>query len=146
MASDLLLVNVVKPVAVAERWWHYVNHFDEEQLGRARAQLARDAHELLDQIRECSYVAALGEPAEAIATLSRERSSGVIVMGLANRHDVEGARPGSVAYGVVRAAHIPVLVVPRTSHLAEQPRPAATQGQMMTTDATVAEVVHARTD
>ncbi len=138
LASDLLLVNVVKPVAVAEQWQHYVNHFDEEHLARARAHLARDAHELLDEIRECSYAAALGEPAEAIATLSRERSSGLIVMGLANRHDFEGARPGSVAYGVVRAAHIPVLVVPRTSDLAEQPRPAATQGQMMTTDAKVA--------
>ena len=120
LSGDLILVNVVKPVSVPAQWRHYLDHSDEEQLSRARQHLARAAHEWLDDLPECSYVAALGDPAEAIASVSHDRGAGLIVMGLGNRYDFEGSRPGSIAYAVVRDAQVPVLVVPRVSPLLER--------------------------
>jgi nucleotide-binding universal stress UspA family protein len=120
LASDLMLLHVAKPVIVPPQWWHYVDQYDEEQLARARTRLSRVAHDLLSQIPECSFDADLGDPSEAIVKHAREWRAGLIVTGLANRFDFEGARPGAVAYSVVRHSHVPVLVVPRTSELAEQ--------------------------
>lgn len=142
LASDLVLLHVVKPVIVPPQWWHYVDQFDEEQLDRARTRLSRIAHDLVSQIGECSFEVGLGHPAEAIVKLGHERNAGLIVMGLANRFDFEGARPGAVAYSVVQHSHVPVLVVPRSSELIEQHGAGSAHGAA--TEPSLGPAIHAR--
>jgi nucleotide-binding universal stress UspA family protein len=140
VASDLVLGLVGTPVIVPPQWWQYGERFGGALLARARTRLSRVTHDLLSQIRECSFEVELGDPSEAIVTLGRERHAGLIVMGLANRFDFEGARPGAVAYNVVRLSHIPVIVVPRTAELME-PRRAAT-GSGAVVDPPIHPVLH----
>jgi nucleotide-binding universal stress UspA family protein len=69
----------------------------------------------------------LGDPSEAILETGRRLKAGVIVMGthglggirkllvvigLANTEESERRRPGSIAYRVLRVAHVAVIVVP----------------------------------
>jgi len=57
-------------------------------------------------------VVSVGRPADTIASLAREYGAGLVVMGLANPEDSEPRNPGSIAYRVLRIAHVAVVVVP----------------------------------
>ena len=57
-------------------------------------------------------VVSLGRPADTIASLAVEYEADLVVMGLANPEDSEPLKPGSIAYRVLRIAHVAVVVVP----------------------------------
>lgn len=59
-------------------------------------------------------VVSVGQPGNAIASLAVEYGAGLVVMGLANAEDSELRKPGSIAYHVLRIAHVAVVVVPRS--------------------------------
>jgi hypothetical protein len=61
---------------------------------------------------EC--VVSVGRPADTIASLVAEYGVGPVVMGLANAVDSALRGPGSIAYRVLRLAHVAVVVVPNT--------------------------------
>jgi hypothetical protein len=56
-------------------------------------------------------VGAIGRPIKTIGAIARGQGEGLIVMGLATR-PTDVPQPGSVAYGVLRLPHTPVLVIP----------------------------------
>jgi nucleotide-binding universal stress UspA family protein len=64
---------------------------------------------------ETECVVSVGQPANTIASLAVEHGAGLVVMGLANAEDLELRKPGSIAYGVLRLAHVAVVVVPRAA-------------------------------
>ncbi len=59
-----------------------------------------------------------GVAADQIVATAHERHAGAIVIGTHGRRGVHRLLLGSVAEGVIRAADIPVIVVPKTSALA----------------------------
>jgi nucleotide-binding universal stress UspA family protein len=69
-------------------------------------------------------VVSVGRPADTIASLAVEYEAGLVVMGLANAGDSELRKPGSIAYRVLRIAHVAVVVVPHREAQAapDQPR------------------------
>lgn len=61
---------------------------------------------------EVDTVAREGKPADVILAVARERKAALIVVGSHGRTGVKRAVMGSVAEAVVRASHVPVVVVP----------------------------------
>jgi nucleotide-binding universal stress UspA family protein len=114
LATPLLLTHVVVPVSVPAQWQSYVAEVDEERARTARARLDTLSKELDTGVHH-EAVVSVGRPAEAIASLARERDAGLIAVGLMDPHAENAPRPGSVAYRVVCLAHVPVLVVPAHS-------------------------------
>ena len=107
----LVLAHVVQPVVVPPWWQPLVIDFDGDRVANARRTLARLSGTLHDTHTDC--VASVGPPADTIASLAIEYEAGLLVMGLANAEDTETPKPGSIAYRVLRTAHVPVVVVPR---------------------------------
>jgi nucleotide-binding universal stress UspA family protein len=60
-------------------------------------------------------VVSVGRAADTIASLAVEYEASLVVMGLANAEDSELHKPGSIAYRVLRIAHVAVVVVPRSA-------------------------------
>jgi nucleotide-binding universal stress UspA family protein len=114
IASPLLLVHVVEPIAVAPQWQPYVEDADQVRLADARAQM-KDLTKPFAGSVECESVVESGRPADWIASIADQRRAGVIVMGLASSQGSPGSRPGSIAYRVLCLAKAPVLVVPPRS-------------------------------
>jgi hypothetical protein len=54
----------------------------------------------------------VGRPADTIASLAIEYRAGLVIMGLGNPEDSEPRKPGSIAYRVLRLAHVALAVVP----------------------------------
>lgn len=114
LASDLglplILVHVVEPVVVPSRWQALVAEFEGDRVASAERRLAA----LSDRFgaTPTTRVVSIGRPADTIASLAVEHGAGLVVMGLANRQDSEPRTPGSIAYRVLRLAHVPVVVVP----------------------------------
>jgi nucleotide-binding universal stress UspA family protein len=80
---------------------------------------ATDARKRLDELSkrtsgnlERDTVVAVGQPADSIASIAKERHAGLIVVGLTGQGGVLAPQPGSIAYRVLSLAHVPVLVVP----------------------------------
>ncbi len=111
----LVLAHVVEPLTVPPHLRSYVQQSDEDRVADARARLDRLGRELCGE-RACEAVVWLGRPEESLPAIAQERRSGLIVMGLARKDDSPTLRPGSIAYGVLRTASVPVLVVPASSH------------------------------
>jgi universal stress protein A len=100
----------------------------EVTVASGQRMLARLSASLRDTHSDC--VVSIGRPADTIASLAVEYEAGLVVMGLANPEDSEVRKPGSIAYRVLRIAHVAVVVVPalrhtprQTGRLADVPRP-----------------------
>ena len=101
---------MVEPVIVPLRWQELVADFESERVASGQRMLARLAASYPDTRNDC--VVWVGPPAETIASLAVEYGAGLVVMGLANPEDSEPPKPGSIAYRVLRIAHVAVVVVP----------------------------------
>ena len=117
LASDisvpLVLAHVVEPVVVPPRWQALVADFEGDRIASGQRMLARLAASFRDTHTDC--VVSLGRPADTIASLAVEYGAGLVVMGLANPEDSEPRKPGSIAYRVLRLAHVALVVVPRSA-------------------------------
>lgn len=89
-------------------------------LDEAAKRLQAHAKELMDQyiadngrlaFKRCVVHAAQGSPAEQITQLAAELDADMIVVGTHGRKGISRLLLGSVAEGVLRLAHCPVLVV-----------------------------------
>jgi nucleotide-binding universal stress UspA family protein len=114
IASPLLLVHVVEPIAVAPQWQPYTEDADRARVADARAQMEKLTKQFAGSVEYESLVER-GRPADSIALIAHQRRAGVIVMGLASSQGPLGSRPGSIAYRVLCLAKVPVLVVPPQS-------------------------------
>jgi universal stress protein A len=114
IASPLLLVHVVEPIAVAPQWQLYIEDADQARVADAGAQMEKLTKQFVGPV-ECEFLVESGRPADSIASIADQRRVGVIVMGLANSQGPLGSRPGSIAYRVLCLAKAPVLVVPPQS-------------------------------
>jgi len=114
LASDisvpLVLAHVVEPVVVPPRWQALVADFESDRIASGQRMLARLSASFRDTQTDC--VVAVGRPADTIASLAVEHGAGLVVMGLANPEDSEPRTPGSIAYRVLRIAHVALVVVP----------------------------------
>jgi universal stress protein A len=114
LASDLslplVLAHVVEPVVVPPRWQALVADFDDERVRSGQRMLTRLSATLRDTDNDS--VVSVGPPADTIASLAREHQASLVIMGLARPDDSELHRPGSIAYRLLRIAHIAVVVVP----------------------------------
>ena len=117
LASDigvpLVLAHVVEPVVVPPRWQVLVADFESDRVASGQRMLARLSASFHDTHNDC--VVSVGRPADTIASLAVEYEVGLVVMGLANAEDSELRKPGSIAYRVLRIAHVAVVVVPRSA-------------------------------
>jgi universal stress protein A len=116
LASDigvpLVLAHVVEPVVVPPPWQASAADFESERVASGQRMLARLSATFRDTRNDC--VVSVGRPADTIASLAIEYGAGLIVLGLANPADSEPRKPGSIAYRVLRIAHVAVAVVPRS--------------------------------
>jgi universal stress protein A len=122
----LVLAHVVEPVVVPPRWQALVADFESDRVASGQRMLARLSASFHDTHNDC--VVALGRPADTIASLAVEHRAGLVVMGLANSEDSEPRTPGSIAYRVLRIAHVAVVVVPA---LQRKPRPTGEQAGVL---------------
>lgn len=113
VAAPLVLAHVVEPVLVSPLWEPLVADFEDERVASGRRMLSRMSASFPATHTDC--VVSVGQPANAIASLAVEYGAGLVVMGLANAEDSELRKPGSIAYGVLRLAHVAVVVVPRAA-------------------------------
>ena len=117
LASDLsvplVLAHVVEPVVVPPRWQELVADFESDRVASGQRMLARLSASFRDTHNDC--VVSVGRPADTIAAVAAEYGAGLVVMGLANSEDSEPRNPGSIAYRVLRIAHVAVVVVPRSA-------------------------------
>jgi universal stress protein A len=107
----LLIAHVVEPITLPPVWRSNVEAANQARLAGARARLTEIARRH-PGVPGAEIVATMGSPAEGIAALAEERGAGVIVMGLTADHGPFGRRPGTIAYRVLCAAGVPVLIVP----------------------------------
>jgi universal stress protein A len=114
LASDinapLVLAHIVEPVVMPPRWQELAPDFDSERVASGQRMLATLAAGFPNTHKD--RVVSVGRPADAIASLAVECGAGLVVLGLANPTDSERRRPGSIAYRVLRNAHVAVVVVP----------------------------------
>jgi universal stress protein A len=128
LASDisvpLVLAHVVEPVVTSPLWQPLVADFESETVASGRRMLARLSASFPDTYSE--WVVSVGPPADTIASLAMEHGAGLVVMGLANPEDSETRNPGSIAYRVLRLAHVAVVVVPAPTVAEPRPSPRVT--------------------
>ncbi len=113
VAAPLVLAHVVAPMLVSPLWEALVADFEDERVASGRRMLARLSASFPDTLTDC--VVSVGHTANTIASLAVEYGAGLVVMGLANAEDSELRKPGSIAYRVLRSAHVAVVVVPRSA-------------------------------
>lgn len=107
----LLIAHVVEPITLPPVWRSNVEAANEARLAGARARLTEIAQRH-PGVPGAETVVTLASPAEGIAALAEERGASVIVMGLTADRGPFGRRPGTIAYRVLCAAGVPVLIVP----------------------------------
>ena len=111
----LVITHVVTPVVVPTQWQPYVEFADEDRVTQARERLDKWLRDLSTRVQG-EVVVAVDRPADSIASTAAEKSAGLIVMGLFGDKGAFAPRPGSIAYRVLCASKVPVLVVaPRSS-------------------------------
>jgi universal stress protein A len=110
VAAPLVLAHVVEPLLVSPVWEPLVADIEDERVASGRRMLSRMSASFPATQTDC--VVSVGQPATTIAALAVEYGAGLVVMGLANAEDSERRKPGSIAYGVLRLAHVAVVVVP----------------------------------
>lgn len=108
----LILAHAVAPLSVPGGWQRYVDLGDAERVTQARGRLEGWSKESPHRVHG-DVLVAVDRPAEFIASSAVQRGTGLIVMGLCGSGGtVDSQRPGSIAYRVLCAAQVPVLVVP----------------------------------
>jgi nucleotide-binding universal stress UspA family protein len=110
-SAPLTLVHVLAPLKVPAQWQPLVQESEERRVASARTALNTLAGQLCGT-RVCEDVVILGDPAEMIGSIARDRGTQLIVMGLASERGVFAPSPGSIAYRVLCSSTVPVLVVP----------------------------------
>jgi nucleotide-binding universal stress UspA family protein len=110
LAVPLTIVHVVTPVVVPTQWQSYIDRTDEEQVTEARERLEASLKDVSSRI-QMEVVVATGRAADGIASIAAQKGAGLIVLGLFGDQWAFAPRPGSVAYRVLSATRIPVLVV-----------------------------------
>ena len=113
LSVPLVLAHVVESVVVRPQWQELVADFETDRVASGQRMLARLSASFRDTHNDC--VVSVGRPADTIASLAVEYGAGLVVMGLANAEDSELRKPGSIAYRVLRSAHVAVVVVPRSA-------------------------------
>ena len=114
-AATLTLVHVIEPVMVPPQWLPLAEISDEPRVADARARLERLTARWRGH-REWDAIVSVGRPADVIDSTARDRRAQLIVMGLGGDPGAFAPRPGSIAYRVLSATTVPVLVVPASSH------------------------------
>ena len=109
----LVLSHIVEPVVVPPPWQGLAADFESDRIASGQRMLARLSASFRDTQSDC--VVSVGPPADTIASLAVEHGAGLVVMGLANPQDSEPRNPGSIAYRVLRLAHVAVVVVPASA-------------------------------
>ena len=112
VSAPVVLAHVVEPVLLSPLWEALAADFEDERVASGRRMLSRLAASFPNTHTDC--VVSVGQPANAIASLAAEYGAGLVIMGLANAEDSELRKPGSIAYHVLRIAHVAVVVVPRS--------------------------------
>ena len=107
----LVGLHAVAPVFVPVEWQTYVEVTDKERVTETGERLEKWLREFAPGL-PAEIVVTVDRPAESIATTASEHGAGLIVMGLAGERGAFASRPGSIAYRVLSAARVPVLVVP----------------------------------
>ncbi|MEO8680571.1 MAG: universal stress protein [Vicinamibacterales bacterium] len=110
----MLLAHVVAPVSVPPQWSLLLEESDQGRLTDARKIMKALAKQVGGALKPDTVVLP-GNPAETIAALAAERRAGLIVMGLTGDQGPFAQRPGSIAYRVLCASGVPVLIVPPAS-------------------------------
>ena len=106
----VLLTYVVEPLRFAVSGLPHLATADAERRARAEKALAEFALTIPANLRPEALVA-YGDPAEEIAKIARDRSAGLIVIGL-HATSVLGPRMGSVTYRVLCLTSALVLALP----------------------------------
>lgn len=106
----LVITHVVTPVVVPARWQPYVKFADEDHVTQARARLDKWLKNRPTRIQG-EVVVEVARPADSIASTAAEKGAGLIVVGLFGDRGASAPRPGSIAYRVLCASKVPVLVV-----------------------------------
>jgi nucleotide-binding universal stress UspA family protein len=109
----LVLAHIVEPVVVPPQWHELVADFEGDRIASGQRMLAKLSANFRDTHTDC--VVTLGRPADTIASLAVEYGAGLVVMGLGNPDDWEPRKPGSIAYRVLRLAHVALVVVPASA-------------------------------
>jgi nucleotide-binding universal stress UspA family protein len=110
-SASLTLAHVVAPLRVPPHCQPLVQESEEVRLTSARTTLKALAGQVCGA-RGCDELVVVGDPAEMIGSVARDRGTQLIVMGLASERGVFAPRPGSIAYRVLCSTAVPVLVVP----------------------------------
>lgn len=111
LAAALVVIHAVAPVFVPVEWQPYVDVADEQRATETRERLEKWLQEIAPGL-PAETVVTVDRPADSIAAIAAEKRAGVIVMGLSGERGAFATRPGSIAYRVLSAARVPVLVVP----------------------------------
>ncbi len=99
--ASLVVTNVVPP--------DHDEEAEAERYGRERLEQAKTFLESRGVTAE--VVRSVGQPAEAIVALARERDADLIVVGMRKKGFIERLVEGSVAQNVLRRAPCDVIVV-----------------------------------
>lgn len=99
--ASLVVTNVVPP--------DHDEEAEAERYGRERLEQARTFLESRGVTAE--VVRSVGQPADAIIALARERDADLIVVGMRKKGFIERLVEGSVAQNVLRGAPCDVIVV-----------------------------------
>ncbi len=110
-SAQLTLAHIVEPLSVPPQWRPLVDDADETRVGASRSRLRALAGQICGD-QNCDQVVAVGRAAELIGSVAAECRAQIVVMGLASDRGAFAPRPGSIAYRVLCATTIPVLVVP----------------------------------
>jgi len=110
-SAPLTWVHVLAPLKVPAQWQPLVQESEDARVALARTALKTLAGQLCGT-RVCEDLVVLGQPAEMIGSIARDRGTQLIVMGLASERGAFATRPGSIAYRVLCSSTVPVLVVP----------------------------------
>ena len=114
--SDLLIVNVMEqyhnPVSLTSPW-------DNATLYRVNTALEKVGEKVLDMAKEklanyaknVEYTLEEGHPSERIVSLAKDSGCDAIVIGSRGLSGIADFFLGSVSYGVVQHATVPVLIV-----------------------------------
>jgi nucleotide-binding universal stress UspA family protein len=118
MKVPLVLTHAVSRVIVPPQWQALTAESDEARVTDARAKLAQLSVQFCGG-QACETIVSVGRPADVIAAVADDREAGLIVMGLTSEGGPGAPRPGSIAYGLLCIARVPVVVVPPKSHSAQ---------------------------
>jgi nucleotide-binding universal stress UspA family protein len=109
IGAALLLVHIVEPTRAVVPGRAFAASVDGERRDRAERTL-QSLVETLPGALHAEALVMLGEPAEEIAKVARDRHAGLIVIGL-HSSTLMGTRMGSVTYRVISIVHADTLVL-----------------------------------